>query len=239
MASRPKDPKKAATYDKAVTQKALAAMPKKPPETNWAESFWGSLQLPPQVQAQIDSIFRANGDTTAALTQATTYLRTTDWYKTNFAGIDYGMRAGITRNEAEYRDYVQQVNEAYRAYMGRQVTSAEIAALLQNGRSASWVTNEAQGVSIAKANASQWQALAGAQTPEGPLSQNELVTLGAEQAGNTTALGDQIQARMQAAAKRLAGVFQGQAATGSISLGPQGPFSQTLQGQKAGSDVGA
>ncbi len=209
--------------------------------TQWAETWWASLGIPSDVATRIDKLIAGYTDQAAAKAAAQTYLRTTDWYKQTFPGIEYGVRNGLFADESGYRQYVNELNNIYQQQIGRQATGTDAATWLMQGKNVDYIAKYIAGqasTAPGTVGAQQAQALAGAQGENGMLSQRELAALGEQNAGLTSPLGQKIAAQMDAAAKRLQGVFQGTAGTPSISLGPQGPFSQTLQGQKA-TDIGA
>lgn len=218
------------TYD------ANGKLVSKPPD--WATVYWGSLGLPPDVSTRIDKIFSQYADHTTAAALAQQYLRSTKWYAATFPGIEYGIRNGFFTDETGYRQYVQQVNDAWQTFAGHPISGPELAGWLQQGKSADYLLKYIKGEQIALTQKQQIQALAGAQRPEGQLTPYELNTLGKQQAGIETPLGMKIEQQMKQAAQRLQGVFQGVAGAGSVGLGPQGPFSQTLAGPGA-TDVGA
>ncbi len=203
----------------------------------WSTTWWASLGLPADVSARLDKILTQYTNQQLATAAATTYLRGTQWYAQTFPGIEAGRTSGITPNEATYRAYVNDFNNLYQQYLGRPATARDVQAELMNGRDINYLAKYLQGNSYALANKQNIQALAGAQGP-GPLSGQELQAYGQAKAGVGSALGDKIQVQMEQAAKRLQGVFQGVAGNASVSLGPQGPFAQTLQGSQS-TDVGA
>ncbi len=222
--------------DQIPTYDANGKLVAKPPD--WASVYWGSLGLPTDVSARIDKIFAQYADHTTAAALAQQYLRSTTWYAQTFPGIEYGIRNGFFNDETGYRQYVQQVNDAWKTFAGHPISGREVAAWLQQGKSSDYLAKYIEGESIALTNKQQTQALAGAQGPQGQLTPEQLHALGLQQAGISTPLGMKVAAQMDQAAKRLQGVFQGVAGNASVSLGPQGPFAQTLQGSQA-TDVGA
>ncbi len=170
--------------DQIPTYDANGKLVAKPPD--WASVYWGSLGLPTDVSARIDKIFAQYADHTTAAALAQQYLRSTTWYAQTFPGIEYGIRNGFFNDETGYRQYVQQVNDAWKTFAGHPISGREVAAWLQQGKSSDYLAKYIEGESIALTNRQQTQALAGAQGPQGQLTPEQLHALGLQQAGIST-----------------------------------------------------
>jgi hypothetical protein len=176
---------------------------------------WG---FPPEVVDQLDKIFKTYTDPTQARDAALAYLRGTDWYKQTFPGISNGIKLGLISDEASYRAYVNQVNQMYKSYYGRDVTSAEIANYLNSGLDITRIGNHLQGQALVAANGQDWQTLLGAFDNQGRASDSDLSQYGDFLGGIGNMVGPQLQARLQKAQQRFNRVFQGQLATPSLSV---------------------
>lgn len=177
--------------------------------------------------------FKDGWDTTAIMT----WIRTTDWFKTKFPGVEAGIKSGIfnpAAPEDDWRRYRGNVNAFYQQYYGRDATDAEIGAHLGAGETADYVGRRFYGSAWVQANQAEVQYLTGA-FGEGELDQTELDELGKNEAGIGGALGQSLNKALQDAQQRMQRVFEGVLATGS--------FGQTSFGTLATSnkrpDVGA
>jgi hypothetical protein len=167
--------------------------------------------------------------------RALAWLRTKSaWYKVEYQGIQEGFSKGIVSNEAEYRAYKNQVNNAYRQYYGRNVTGAEIASFMTIGYQPQQVAQIGSGHAYVEANRGEIQQTAGA-FGGGGLTEQELQAYGQEQSGFDTALGQKIKAKVERSLAVAGRVFQG--TLGSSALGDQA-LSQTLQNRRKG-DISA
>ncbi len=200
---------------------------------NAADATFGFYGLPSDVQAEVDQIFANTADVNAATQLALAYIRGTDWYAQTYPGIQQGIQNGVVGSEADYRAYVNQINQLTLQYYGRQATSQDIANYLGQGFSVGRVGQGFQGQAYVTANRPALQYQFGA-FGDGRLSDDQLTALGNESAGIDTALGQQIQNQLKLAQQRIQRVFQGTAATPSLSVGTNGLSAPSLQGQRAG-----
>lgn len=145
------------------------------------------------------------------------FLRSTPWYQQTYRGIGQGVAKGIIANEADYRSYVNQVNQHYRQFYGREASVEEIETFLTAGYAPGVIGQIGQGYANVQANRPEWQYLSGA-FAEGQLSEAELTALGEQQAGRTSTLGTTIQERVSTALKKVQRVFEGSLATSPMGL---------------------
>lgn len=191
--------------------------PVKPAATpDWADSFFASLGLPPDVVAQVNQIFTQYSDTNAASQAALGYIRGTPWYAQTYPGIQAGIQKGLVTNEADYRNLLNQQSQIYKQYLGRDVSASEFSANLANGTSNQTLGGQLQGAALAGTYGGDWRYTLGAygQAP----TDAETQALGQEQAGLDTPLGQQIQRRLTLAQQRLTTAFSGSLATAGGSL---------------------
>jgi hypothetical protein len=177
--------------------------------------------LPPEVQAAIDRIFRDGAPDAAA--RALAYLRSTDWYKQEYRGIGAGVSRGIFGNEADYRQWRNQVQNYFRQYYGRDATGDELESFANQGFDANTVGQIGAGKAYVDANRGDIQYLGGA-FDAGQFTEDELKAYGEHQAGRTSALGESIKSKVESAMKKVERVFQGSLATSPAleqSLGQQ------------------
>ncbi len=206
---------------------------------DWFQTFWGGLGLDTATSNGLRQVLSGIVDPTQAQLLGEQYLHTTDWFKNTFPGYDQGLKAGLFTDTTGYRGYVNQLNSATQQYLGRAVSTGEVTQALGAGDNPSLYANRLQGNALATTLAPEAQYEAGAFTAEGRLSQPELQAYGQEKAGVDTPLGQAITQRLQQAQQRMATLFQGALATPNLSLGPQGLFSPSLQGNKGTPDIGA
>lgn len=180
--------------------------------------------LPPELQAQVDQIFRRYGsDQNVAMRQAIAYLMTTPWFAQNYAGYATGFQKGLFNDAfsgglADYQRYKNSVQGTFRQHYGRDVTNDELVGFLNQGFDTSRIEKIGAGYSTVQANQGDWQYLSGA-FGGGMLTEEEKKAYGEEQAGIDTQLGQTITNKVQAALQRFQGAFQGQ--VGSSVTGDQ------------------
>ncbi len=201
--------------------------------------FWGSLGLDASTIAGLTKTLTGVTDAAQAQLLGQNYLRQSSWYQQTFPGFDLGVRAGLFTDETGYRSYVNALTQSSQQYLGRAVTTAEVTQALQAGVDPALYANRLQGNALAQTLGPQAQYEAGAFTSEGRLSSGELQAYGQEKAGIDTPLGQAITQRLQQAQQRMQGLFSGTLATPNLSLGPQGLFAPSLQGNKGVPDTGA
>lgn len=294
-------------------------------ENNAVSNLIGIPGLPPDVAEQVLKIYEQYPNNPQLAAQlALQYIRSTDWYSTNYAGIQDGETKGLINNEADYRAYMNQANQLYQQYYGRAISGNEFSSLLsqginlgelnkqlgaaqqlgamgaanpavaslftgdelkqiannmaglgsQNGAYLQQLFQYAQqtipmymqygtkfdrttleqafqsgvapvdigrqlaGGAFIAANKNQIQYATGAFGDTGQLTPQELKAFGEEQAGLDSPLGNRVNTIVQMAGKRLAGIFSGNLATPTLSVGSSGKIgSTTLGGVRT--DVGA
>lgn len=185
---------------------------------------WG---FPPDVVNELDSIFRRYNDPSQAQAAALAYIRGTDWYKTTFAGIQDGIKNGVIGDESDYRAYVNQLNQYYQRYQGRNVTTSEVAQYLQQGWSTGQVDQHFQGQAYIAANKNDIQYQLGAFDSQGRATDAQLNALGDQAGGLDNALGPAVQKRIALAQQKLQRIFQGQLATPALSILNNGRLATT------------
>ena len=193
--------------------------------------------LPSEVAAQVNQIFATTPDVTEAAMLALAYIRGTDWYKATYKGIASGISKGLFADERGYRAYLNDANQVYRNYYGRDITSAEMESYLNEGIDPKVIGQRAEGDVIAKTNAPEWGYLSGA-FDSGQFSDTEKQALGREQAGIDSPLGQAVMKRMALATQRMQAVFSGTSGTPGFGLGAQGLQANSLA-PRGDSDVAA
>lgn len=186
-----------------------------------APDWLGIPGLPPEVVSAIDRIFRDGAPDPDV--RALAYLRTTDWYKAEYAGIGSLVAKGIVGNEADYRQWKTQAMSTYQQYYGRAATAQEIQGWADQGLTAQRIGQIGAGQAYVNANRAELQYLGGA-FGGGQFSEEELRAYGEQQQGYETNLGGTIKSRVDAALARVNRVFQGElggSAAMQESLGQQ------------------
>lgn len=206
-----------------------------PPDVGSFLSLYG---LPSDVAAKVQDIFANTSDVQQATALALAYIRGTQWYAKTYPGIQEGIAKGIIGNEADYRAYMNSVNNLTKQYQNRDVGSDELAGYLQNGYTTEYVGRLYAGQAYVGANRNDIQYATGAFDASGPLSQEELTALGNESAGIDSELGQRIQNRLALAKKRIEGVFSGSLATPGLSTA-NGRLQSTTLGGTSTADVAA
>lgn len=192
-------------------------VPATTPVTDYS-SFLNIYGLPGDVQNKVNQIFQNTPDLNQATALAMAYVRGTPWYATTYPGIQEGIAKGVIGNEADYRNYLTNVNMLTKQYLGRDISGQEIGDFLKQGYDPTRIGRIYQGGAIAKTNAGDWNYATGAFDANGALTADESAALGQEQAGIDTALGQKVQRRLDLAKQRMSAVFGGQLATPSLSL---------------------
>lgn len=104
---------------------------------------WG---LPPDLAAQMQQML-AQG---YSVDEILAYIRGTPWYAQTYPGIQQGISLGLIGNESDYRSYLNQANQLYRRYYGRDITSDEMAGLLASGASLGFIGEQLQTSALYK-----------------------------------------------------------------------------------------
>lgn len=200
-------------------------------------SMLGIYGLPPDVQNEVNQIFAQTSDVTEATALALAYVRGTAWYAQTYPGIQAGISNGLINNEADYRAYVNQIDQLSQQYTGQQATAAQIAGYITSGYNPSYVGNLFQGQATVAANSPQWQ-YESSQFGTGPLTGAQQTALGNEKSGIDTSLGQTLQNNLNNSLTRLTKAFNGVVATPQMGLGSQGLNAPQLAGQKQPSATG-
>lgn len=178
--------------------------------------LWG---MPSDVQARVTQIFQSTQDPSVAGQLALAYIRGTDWYGQTYPGIQIAEAKGLVSNEADYRALLNQQTAIYKQYLGRDITTDEFSANLNEGVNNTVIGQRLQGNAITKTYAGDWNYALGAFGDTGDLTADtNLNALGQEQAGLDTPMGQLLQKRLDLAKQRMAGVFKGTVATPSLGL---------------------
>lgn len=207
------NPSGQATLAPGAQSVASPGSPGEPVDWHQYLADWG---FPPDVISQLDQIFR-DPDTTRAQARALAYIRGTDWYAQTFPGIAEAKRVGLVSDEAGYRAYVNSLNQQYRNYFGRDVTTAEVADFMKKGINTNQVANHLQGQALIKANAGDIQYQLGA-FGEGRASEDELAQYGDYLGGIGNMIGPELQRKIDMARQRMNAIMQGSLASPSLSI---------------------
>ena len=202
---------------------------------NWADTYFSGLGLPPDVAAQINTIFTKYADVNEATAVALSYIRGTPWYAQTYPGIQYGIQHGIIANESDYRQYVTAIDTQAQRYLGRHISGDEITGYLTQGISPGVVGQQYAGQANIQAFGGDYKYALGA-FGEGQPSDTELTALGQEKAGLDSAIGQRMQRALDQANQRLSSIFQGTSATPSLST-TGGLSAPSLLGQRQKPDV--
>ena len=147
---------------------------------------------------------------------AVAYLRGTDWYSKTYVGIQYGVSNGLFDEsqdmEVQYRRYVNDLDVFSQQYLGRNVSTQEVANYLQQGLKADVVGKQLEGQSYANAYGKDWDAIMGP-FGAGPLDANSKLALGEYETGYKTTFGDTLERQLQQATTRMKRIFEGTLAT--------------------------
>lgn len=87
---------------------------------------WG---LPPDLATKANEMLAAG----ASIDEILAYIRGSTWYAQTYVGIAAGISNGVIGNEADYRSYLNQANQLFRRYYGRDITTDEMASFLTQG----------------------------------------------------------------------------------------------------------
>lgn len=211
-----------------------------PPSIDWADVYFGGFGLPADLKNQIMQLGQKYGTTNPDVffQSAQNLIRQSKWFTTTFPGFQAGVRAGLFTDETGYRGYLNQLNQIYKQYAGRDVTGSEVEGALTEGVSPDLVGRRFAADAYLKANQNDIQYLTGA-FDNAALTPEELQAYGREQAGIDTALGQQVAARLDLAKQRFQGIFQGRLATPGLQLSSNGLSAPGLLGNRQQPDVAA
>jgi hypothetical protein len=204
---------------------------------DWASIYFSSLGLPPDVVKAVNDIFSKYSDINEATGVALAYIRGTPWYAQTFPGIQYGIQHGIIADERDYRQYVTSIDTYAQRYLGRHISGDEITGYLAQGISPAIVGQQYAGQANVQAFGGDYKYTLGA-FGEGQPTPAELTALGQEQVGLDNPVGQRMQRALQQATQRLQTIFQGTAATPSLST-TGGLSAPSLLGQQSKPDVAA
>lgn len=148
---------------------------------------------------------------------AVAYLRSTEWHKNMFVGFTEAVKSGLLTDERQYRQYVNGVNDAYKRYLGRDISSQELVESFRQAFDPQRVEGELQAGAYVKANRGDINYLFGA-FDQGELSDDQLKSYGRQQVGIGNVQGQDLLSRVAKAQERLRRVFEGTLGTGSLTL---------------------
>lgn len=203
-------------------------IPTPPPPVDWRGYLidWG---FPPDVVDELTRIFRTYSDPSQASAASLAYIRGTAWYSQTFPGIQEGQRLGVIGNEADYRAYVNSLNQTYRGYLGRDVSTSEVYGYLHNGQTPTYAANHFQGQALLNSQRGEIQYELGAFDENGRANDSDLSQYGDYLGGIGNMIGPQLQAKIDKARARMQTIFQGSESTPTLSIlnngrlsGPQG-----------------
>lgn len=203
-----------------------------PPPPGGDAGFIGIPGLPADVQARANELLKDDPTGESALA----YIRTTEWYKHEYDGIQYGVAKGFfdaAHPEAAYREYKNRVDQIQRRYYGRGVTNIDISAYLSAGYDPDTLDKMGAGYADIQANRQNYQFYAG-NFGGGRLTEEELAMLGRQNAGLGSTMGERIRGKIDEAIKRYERVFQG---TLGSSASLEASIGDTLQRRRT-SDIG-
>lgn len=196
---------------------ATNATPTVGPTIDFA-NFLGMYGLPPDVQTKLSEIFANTPDAATAAQLSLAYVRGTQWYKDTYPGIQDAIAKGIVGNEADYRALLNQQNQVYQQYYGRDITGHEFTQNLATGADTATLGRRFAGAAYVSANKTDVQYTLGAYGDTGQANDAELKALGEENAGIDTPLGQLVKKRLEMAQQRLNNVASGTLANPSLSL---------------------
>lgn len=216
------------------------------PDTDWADVFWGSLGLPPDLVSQINAIFTQYPDASTAQAIAQNVIYGSTWFQQTFPGYANGVTAGLFSDVNGYRGYVNDMNALSQQYNQAPVSTADVVNNINAGLTSTHYGQTLQGAAYVNANQGYIQQEVGAfgtpgtgQGTNSQLSGTQLTSLGQEQAGIDTPLGQNLQLQVQKALQRMQGVFNGKVAgPAGLTVNQQGLNAPGLLGN-AGANPGA
>lgn len=188
---------------------------------------------------ELDRIFRVYTDPTQAGAAALAYIRGTDWYVKTFPGIQSAIAKGLFSDEQGYRSYVNQANQFYQRYFGRDATTNEIAAGMNAGHTTGQLDEHLAGQAYINANRGDIQYTLGAFDSKGKASEEELGAYGDHLNNLDNMIGPQLQSRLDKARAKFSRIFEGQSASPAMSTLSNGRLFGSSLGAGNNPDVGA
>jgi hypothetical protein len=210
------------------------------PATDFAGAYFGGMGLPPDVVDKVNSIFKQYIDQPDLAVQlARQYIHTTPWFSQTFPGYFEGVRTGLFGDEAGYRSYVSQANTYTMQYFNRAITIPEVESAMTQGWTPEYLGRTYESTALVAAQGEDWMYTLGAfgDTPpsgaqgypnaSNPDERGQLAqSLGRQQAGLPSEMGERLQTALDKAKQRMAAIFGGQTATpntASQALAPKAP----------------
>lgn len=167
---------------------------------------------------ELDRIFKTYTDPTQAAAAGLAYIRGTQWYSRTFQGIGAGIKAGLFSDEAGYRAYVNDMNQVYRRFYNRDVTTQEVSDFLNNGTNPNAINQHLTGQAAVQAQLPDLQYQLGAFDSQGRATDAEVSAYGDQLGGLSNMIGPKLQDRLDKARQKMATIFQGVSATPSLSM---------------------
>ena len=195
--------------------------------SNWADLL-GQFGFDAEIQDAVNKMF-SQGYT---IGQIIAWIRGTNWYKITYPGISEGIAKGILRDERDYRSYVNEVNQLYRRYYDRLLTSEETRAYLTEGVTPGIVKGRLEGQAYIKANRGEIQYYAGA-FGEGRYGENELRQYGEQKAGLGSQVGARLETALELATQRFRRVFEGVNAVAGFGVSGSSLSAPSLRPERA------
>lgn len=215
-----------------TTSSTTAATPADPPAPttpplDWRAylSNWGFEDADVN---ELDRIFKTYTDPTQASAAGLAYIRGTQWYAKTFQGIGAGIKAGLFSDEAGYRAYVNDMNQVYRRFYNRDVTTQEVSDFLNNGTNPNAINQHLTGQATVQAQLPDLQYELGAFDSQGRASDAEISAYGDQLGGLGNTIGPKLQDRLDKARQKMATIFQGTLATPSLSMVMGKPVATSL-----------
>lgn len=205
----------------AAIQKAQQATISGSSGSGLSASALGLIGLPPDIESEVNRILASTTDPNQAIQLALAYVRGTPWYQNTYPGIQAGLQYGIFSDEAGYRAALNDANQYYRRYVGRDISAGEFASYLQKGWNATMIGQHLAGWAYINAYGNDLRYVTGAFDTK-KATEGELSSYGDQLFGLGNTIGQALQRRIDLANKAYQGVFQGTAGGIGQTIGKQG-----------------
>lgn len=179
-------------------------------------SDWG---FDTDMMNELDRIFKVYSDPNQAAAAGLAYIRGTDWYAQHFAGIGDAIKNGLVADEAGYRAYLNDANQYYRRFYGRDISTGELAAYFKKGYTSTNIGQHLRGEGAVTAEKGDIQYALGAFGDDTTqATPDQLSQYGDQVGGLDNLVGQQLQAKLDKAKARLNAVFQGTLGTPALNV---------------------
>ncbi len=179
-------------------------------------AMFGMSGLPQELIDQMNAELGSGLDLATAQTLAYNTILSSDWFAQTYPGYFDGLSTNRWSSPKEYKGMVLDYNALSQQWTDTPLSTGDFLSMVNQGISVQDYAKILAGAAWTQANTPDVQTEFGAYDT-GPLSGRELTKLGQTEVGYGSNLGVALQKRMQDAQNRMARIFQGVAASPTLT----------------------